>query len=202
MVEWINNLVGSLGYWGIGLLMFLENIFPPIPSELIMPLAGFAVSQGKMNFGLAVAAGTIGTMAGTYAWYYLGRLVNYQRLQAWADRYGKWIQVSSKDIDRVNDWFNKYGVKAVLLGRMVPGIRTLISLPAGINEMSLATFTIYSSIGTLLWTLALTAAGFLLGDNYAKIEDYLKPISKLVIFGLLGLIGYWAFKKFSQRKKI
>jgi membrane protein DedA with SNARE-associated domain len=201
MVEWINNLVGSLGYLGIGLLMFLENIFPPIPSELIMPLAGFAVSQGKMNFGLAVAAGTVGTMLGTYAWYYLGRLVNYQRLQTWADRYGKWIQVSGKEIDRVNDWFNKYGVKAVLFGRMVPGIRTLISLPAGINEMSLATFTIYSSIGTLLWTLALTGAGFLLGDNYAKIEDYLKPISKLVIFGLLGLIGYWAFKKLSQHKK-
>jgi membrane protein DedA with SNARE-associated domain len=201
MVEWINNLVGSLGYWGIGLLMFLENIFPPIPSELIMPLAGFSVAQGKMNFGLAVFAGTVGTMAGTYAWYYLGRLVNYQRLQAWADRYGKWIQVSAKDIDRVNDWFNKYGVKAVLFGRMVPGIRTLISLPAGMNQMSLITFTIYSSIGTLLWTVALTAAGFLLGDNYAKIEDYLKPISKLVVFGLLGLIGYWAFKKLSQRKK-
>ncbi len=202
MVEWINNLVGSLGYWGIGLLMFLENIFPPIPSELIMPLAGFAVSQGKMNFGLAVLAGTVGTMAGTYAWYYLGQLVNYHRLQAWADRYGKWIQVSAKDIDRVNDWFNKYGVKAVLLGRMVPGIRTLISLPAGMNQMSLATFTIYSIIGTLLWTLALTTAGFSLGDNYAKIEDCLAPVSKLVLFGLIGLIGYWLFKKLSQRNKL
>jgi membrane protein DedA with SNARE-associated domain len=199
MVEWINNLVGSLGYWGIGLLMFLENIFPPIPSELIMPLAGFAVAQGKMNFGLAVAAGTIGTMAGTYAWYYLGRLVNYQRLKGWTDRYGKWIQVSAKDLDRVNDWFDKYGLKAVFIGRMVPGIRTLISLPAGMNQMSVLAFSIYSTIGTLIWTIALTTAGFLLGENYASIEDYLAPISKLVLFGLIGLVGYWVFKKISKK---
>jgi membrane protein DedA with SNARE-associated domain len=195
MVEWINNLMGSLGYWGIGLLMFLENLFPPIPSELIMPLAGFTVAQGKMNFGLAVLAGTVGTMAGTYAWYYLGRLVNYQRLQTWADRYGKWIGVTPKDIDRVNDWFNTYGLRAVFFGRMVPGIRTLISLPAGINNMPFITFTIYSTIGTAIWTAALTAAGFLLGENYASIEGYLAPISKLVVFGLLGLIGYWIVKK-------
>ena len=195
MVEWITNLVGSLGYWGIGLLMFLENIFPPIPSELIMPLAGFAVAQGKMNFGLAVFAGTVGTMAGTYAWYYLGCLVNYQRLQTWTNRYGKWIQVTDKDLDRVNSWFDKYGKKAVLIGRMVPGIRTLISLPAGMNQMSLAAFTIYSTIGTLLWTLFLTTAGYLLGDNYSSLEGYLAPVSKLVMFGLIGLVGYWIFKK-------
>ncbi|NJR31720.1 MAG: DedA family protein [Chamaesiphon sp. CSU_1_12] len=200
MVEWINNLMGSLGYLGIGLLMFLENLFPPIPSELIMPLAGFTVAQGKMNFGLAVLAGTVGTMAGTYAWYYLGRLVNYQRLQAWTKRYGKWIGVTSKDIDRVNDWFNKYGVRAVFFGRMVPGIRTLISLPAGMNQMPLLSFTIYSTIGTFIWTLALTAAGFLLGDNYASIEQYLAPVSKLVIFGLLGLLGYAIFKKMRSSK--
>lgn len=195
MVEWINNLMGSLGYWGVGLLMFLENLFPPIPSELIMPLAGFTVAQGKMNFGLAVLAGTVGTMAGTYAWYYLGRLVNHQRLQIWTDRYGKWIRVTAKDIDRVNDWFNKYGSKAVFFGRMVPGIRTLISLPAGINNMPFTTFTIYSTIGTAIWTTALTAGGFFLGENYTSIEKYLAPISKLVLFGLIGLIGYFIFKK-------
>ncbi len=190
--------MSGLGYWGIGLLMFLENLFPPIPSELIMPLAGFTVAQGKMNFWLAVFAGTIGTMAGTYAWYYLGRLVNYQRLQAWTDRYGKWIKVTAKDIDRVNDWFNKYGSKAVFFGRMVPGIRTLISLPAGINKMPLATYTIYSLVGTAIWTLALTAAGFLLGDNYASIEQYLAPVSKFVLLGLVGLGGYVVFKKMRQ----
>ena len=200
MVEWINSLMSGLGYWGIGLLMFLENLFPPIPSELIMPLAGFTVAQGKMNFGLAVLAGTIGTMLGTYAWYYLGRLVNYQRLEIWTDRYGKWIGVTSKDIDRVNDWFNTHGRNAVFFGRMVPGIRTLISLPAGMNQMSFAKFTIYSTVGTLIWTLALTTAGFVLGENYGSIEQYLAPVSKLVLFGLIGLFGYWIFKKTRRTK--
>lgn len=199
MAEWIAqqviSLMSSLGYWGIGLLMFLENIFPPIPSELIMPLAGFTVAKGKMNFGIAVFAGTVGTMAGTYAWYYLGRLVNYQRLQTWTERYGKWIRVTAKDIDRVNDWFNKHGSKAVFFGRMVPGIRTLISLPAGINNMPLVSFTIYSTIGTFIWTLALTLAGYLLGEDYASIENYIAPVSKVVLFGLLGLVGYVVFKK-------
>ncbi len=195
MAEWVIGIMSSLGYWGIGLLMFLENLFPPIPSELIMPLAGFTVSQGKMNFGIAVFAGTVGTMLGTYAWYYLGRLVNYQRLQTWTERYGKWIGVTAKDIDRVNDWFNQHGSKAVFFGRMVPGIRTLISLPAGMNNMPFLSFTVYSTIGTLIWTLALTTAGFLLGENYASIEDYIAPVSKVVLFGLIGLLGYWVFKK-------
>jgi membrane protein DedA with SNARE-associated domain len=196
MVQWINDLMTSLGYWGIGLLMFLENLFPPIPSELIMPLAGFTVSQGRMNFGMAVLAGTVGTMAGTFAWYYLGRVVNYQRLENLAIRYGKWIGVTVIEIDRVNNWFNKHGNKAVFFGRMVPGIRTLISLPAGMNKMPITSFTLYSTMGTLIWTLALTTAGFLLGDNYAVIEQYLAPVSKVVLFGLLGLVGYWLFRKF------
>jgi membrane protein DedA with SNARE-associated domain len=200
MVEWINSLMSGLGYWGIGLLMFAENLFPPIPSELIMPLAGFTVAQGKLNFGLAVLAGTIGTMAGTYVWYYLGRLVNYQRLAGWADRYGKWLGVSAQDFDRVNCWFDQHGRTAVFFGRMVPGIRTLISLPAGMNQMSLITFTIYSISGTLIWTLALTTAGFLLGENYSSIEHYLAPISKLVLFGLIGLLGYWIFKQTRRTK--
>jgi membrane protein DedA with SNARE-associated domain len=198
MVAWINNLMTSLGYWGIGLLMFLENLFPPIPSELIMPLAGFTVSQGRMNFGLAVLAGTVGTMAGTFAWYYLGKIMNYQRLEEWTVRYGKWIGVTVLEIDRVNNWFNKHGNKAVFFGRMVPGIRTLISLPAGMNKMSIANFTLYSTMGTLIWTLALTTAGFLLGDNYAIIEKYLAPVSKLILFGLIGLVGYWLFRKFQK----
>jgi membrane protein DedA with SNARE-associated domain len=198
MVEWINSLMSGLGYWGVGFLMFAENLFPPIPSELIMPLAGFTVAQGKMNFWLAVLAGTIGTMLGTYAWYYLGRLVNYERLGSWIDRYGKWMGISVKEIDRVNDWFNKHGRSAVFFGRMVPGIRTLISLPAGMNQMSAFTFTIYSTLGTSIWILGLTIAGFVLGENYGSIEQYLAPISKVILFGLIGLVSYWIFTKTRQ----
>ncbi len=160
-----------------------------------MPLAGFTIAQGQLNFGGAVAAGTIGTMLGTYAWYYVGRLVNHQRLAAWTDRYGQWLGITAQDIDRVNNWFNQHGRKAVFFGRMVPGIRTLISLPAGMNQMPVAIFSIYSTVGTLIWIVALTSAGFLLGENYALIEKYLAPVSKLILFGLAGLAGYWLFRK-------
>ncbi len=199
MAEWISSWMSGLGYWGIGLLMFLENLFPLIPSELIMPLAGFTAAKGAMNLPLAIFAGTVGTMVGTFAWYYLGRLVNYQRLEGWVDRYGRWMGVTAKDIDRVNQWFSQHGQKAVFFGRMVPGIRTLISLPAGMNQMSIATFSFYSTLGTLIWTTALTLAGYFLGDNYALIEKYLAPVSKLVLFGLVGLVGYWLFRKLSRK---
>jgi membrane protein DedA with SNARE-associated domain len=200
MAEWISNWMNGLGYWGIGLLMFLENLFPPIPSELIMPLAGFTVAKGGMNLLLAILAGTVGTMVGTFAWYYLGRVVNYQRLEIWVDRYGRWMGVTAGDIDRVNTWFNRHGNKAVFFGRMVPGIRTLISLPAGMNQMPIATFSFYSTLGTLIWTTGLTLAGYFLGDNYALIEKYLAPVSKLVLFGLVGLAIYWAVRKIRAKR--
>ncbi len=202
MKEWILSIMDSLGgYWGIGFLMFAENLFPPIPSELIMPLAGFSVSQGKMNFALAVFAGVVGTIIGALPWYYAGKIIGEQRLKNLADRYGKWIQVSSKDIDKVKNWFDRYGNKAVLFGRLVPGIRTLISLPAGINEMPLVPFLIYSTIGTTLWVIFLTGAGYLLGNNYELVDDYLAPVSKGVLVLLLVAFAVWIFRKKQQAKR-
>lgn len=188
-----------LNYWGIGLLMFAENLFPPIPSELIMPLAGFTVSQGKMSFVPAVLAGVIGTIIGALPWYYAGKLVGEERLKALADKYGKWITVSSQDIDKVTRWFNRYGNKAVLLGRLVPGIRTLISLPAGLSNMPLAPFLIYSTLGTTIWVMLLTFLGFILGDNYELVDEYLAPVSKIVlVFLIVAFIAWVVIKK---RKK-
>jgi membrane protein DedA with SNARE-associated domain len=179
MTEWITNTMESLGYMGIALLMFLENLFPPIPSELIMPLAGFTVSKGSMEFIPAVLAGIVGTVLGAFPWYYLGKFVSEERLGHLADKYGKWIAVSSKDIKKANEWFNRHGVKAVFLGRLVPGVRTLISLPAGINNMALIPFILYSTLGTTIWVIFLTSAGYLLGDNYELVDKYLAPLSKL-----------------------
>ena len=202
MKEWILSIMDSLGgYWGIGFLMFAENLFPPIPSELIMPLAGFSVSQGKMNFALAVFAGVVGTIIGALPWYYAGKIIGEQRIKNLADRYGKWIQVSSKDIDKVKNWFDRYGNKAVLFGRLVPGIRTLISLPAGLNEMPLVPFLIYSTIGTTLWVIFLTGAGYLLGNNYELVDDYLAPVSKGVLVLLLVAFAVWIFRKKQQAKR-
>jgi membrane protein DedA with SNARE-associated domain len=195
MQEWITNIMTSLSYWGIGLLMFAENLFPPIPSELIMPLAGFTVAQGKMNFTLAVLAGVIGTILGAFPWYYAGKLLGEERLKSLADKYGKWITVSSKDIDKATRWFGRYGNKAVLFGRLVPGVRTLISLPAGLSGMSLAPFVIYSTLGTTAWVMLLTFLGYILGNNYELVDEYLAPVSKIVLLGLIVAFIVWVVRK-------
>lgn len=190
----------SLGYWGIGLLMFAENLFPPIPSELIMPLAGFTVAKGNMNFSLAILAGIVGTILGAFPWYYAGKFIGEERLKNLADRYGKWLTISSRDIDKANRWFERRGGLAVFLCRLVPGVRTLISLPAGINGMHLLPFLLYSTIGTTLWVTALTYTGLVLGDNYELVEKYLGPVSKIVLLILIAWFALWIGRRIMRRK--
>ena len=199
LAEWIPQIMNQMGYLGIAILMFLENLFPPIPSELIMPLAGFTVSQGKMAFFPAVIAGVVGTVLGAYPWYYIGKLVSEERLEHLADKYGKWISVSAKDIHKANNWFNRHGGKAVFLCRLVPGVRTLISLPAGINGMPLLPFTLYSTIGTTLWVSFLTAIGYKLGDHYELVDEYLAPVSKIVLASLIIFFLLWVVRKRLRR---
>ena len=201
MQEWITNTMNSLGYLGIGLLMFLENLFPPIPSELIMPLAGYTATFPNTQIQVipAIAAGVIGTILGAIPWYYAGLLLGQQRLQLLASRYGKWIGISGDDIEKSTNWFQKHGAKAVLFGRLVPGIRTLISIPAGISKMPLIPFFLYSTIGTIGWVTLLTYAGYFLGKNYKLVEDYIDVITKVVVFGVLlaiaAFIGYRLWKR-------
>jgi membrane protein DedA with SNARE-associated domain len=201
MQEWITNTMNSLGYLGIGLLMFLENLFPPIPSELIMPLAGYTATFPNTQIQVipAIAAGVIGTILGAIPWYYAGLLLGQQRLQLLASRYGKWIGISGDDIEKSTNWFQKHGSKAVLFGRLVPGIRTLISIPAGVSKMPVVPFFIYSTIGTIAWVTLLTYAGYFLGKNYKLVEDYIDVITKVVVFGVLlaiaSFIGYRLWKR-------
>jgi membrane protein DedA with SNARE-associated domain len=201
MTEWITNTMATFGYWGIGLLMFLENLFPPIPSELIMPLAGFTVGQGKMDFALAVIAGVVGTMLGAIPWYYIGKVLGEQRLAKIMDKYGKWIGISGEEIQRSARWFNRHGSKAVLLGRLVPGIRTLISIPAGFAAMPVVPFALYSTIGTTLWVLLLTYAGYALGANYKQVEEYVGPLSKVALGLVILLFLGWLGRRWLQRRK-
>ncbi|NUN64476.1 DedA family protein [Pseudanabaena biceps] len=201
MQEWIINTMNSLGYLGIGLLMFAENLFPPIPSELIMPLAGYTATfaDTKIQVIPAIAAGVIGTILGAIPWYYAGLLLGKERLEALADRYGKWLGVSGKDIEKSVIWFQKYGSKAVLFGRLVPGIRTLISIPAGISKMSILPFFIYSTIGTIVWVGLLTYAGYFLGSNYKIVEEYIDVITKVIavilLIAIASFIGYRLWKR-------
>jgi membrane protein DedA with SNARE-associated domain len=199
LAEWIANIMNQLGYWGIGLLMFLENLFPPIPSELIMPLAGFTVFKGQMDFILVIIAGVVGTILGAFPWYYIGKFISEERLEHLADKYGKWISVTSKDIKKANNWFNEHGGKAVFFCRLVPGVRTLISLPAGINNMPLIPFTIYSTLGTTIWVTFLTFLGYKLGDHYELVDQYLGPVSKIVLAIIVISFILWVVRKQMRR---
>ena len=199
LAEWIPNVMNQLGYWGIGLLMFLENLFPPIPSELIMPLAGFTVFKGQMDFVLVIIAGVVGTILGAFPWYYIGKFISEERLEHLADKYGKWISVTSKDIKKANNWFNEHGGKAVFFCRLVPGVRTLISLPAGINNMPLIPFTLYSTLGTTIWVTFLTFLGYKLGDHYELVDQYLGPVSKIVLAIIVIFFILWIVRKQMRR---
>ena len=182
-----------IGYGAILLAMFLENLFPPIPSELIMPLGGFYVQQGQLHFVPVVLAGLLGTVLGAFPWYGIGRLVNEERLQKWLKKYGRWIGISADELSRSRRWFNRYGSSLVFWGRLIPGIRTLISVPAGIEMMPLAPFIIWTSAGSLIWTLLLTIAGQVLGESYDQVSTMIDPFSKiiksiLVVFIFSGIV--------------
>ena len=179
-----------IGYGAILFAMFLENLIPPIPSELIMPLGGFYVYQGQLDFFPVVLAGLIGTVVGALPWYGIGRLVNEERLEKWLEKNGRWIGINPKELSRSRKLFNRYGVSLVFWGRLVPGIRTLISVPAGVELMPVSPFLIWTTAGSLIWTLLLTIAGFYLGDSYPKIEIWISPFAnvfKIIIILIISM---------------
>jgi membrane protein DedA with SNARE-associated domain len=181
MFGWITGVIERLGYLGVAALTFLENMFPPIPSEVVIPLAGFVSARGALRLELVIAAASIGSMAGTAAWYALGRRIGRPRLQQWVARHGRWITLSPRDVERADLWFRSHGSWAVCLGRMVPGVRTLISLPAGFSAMPLTRFLVYSAIGTLAWTALLAGAGMILQANFERVRDYIDVVSNFVL---------------------
>ncbi len=179
-----------IGYGAIALAMFLENLIPPIPSELIMPLGGFYVYQGQLDFFPVVLAGLLGTVIGALPWYGIGRLVNEERLEKWLEKNGRWIGINPQELSRSRKWFNKYGVSLVFWGRLVPGIRTLISVPAGVELMPITPFLIWTSAGSLIWTLFLTITGFYLGDSYRNIEKWISPFSSIFKIIIIIIISF------------
>jgi membrane protein DedA with SNARE-associated domain len=190
MSDWITNLIEQMGYLGVALLMFLENVFPPIPSELVMPLAGYTSATGQMSLVGVILAGSAGSLAGALMWYYVGRMVGEEKLEHWAGRHGRWLTLTPDDIDKVDRRFERHGAWMVLVGRLIPAVRTLISIPAGIFCMRLPKFLLLSTIGTVLWTAALAYAGELLGDQYETVQRYVGPVSWVVIGVMLAWYLY------------
>jgi membrane protein DedA with SNARE-associated domain len=187
MFDWITGIIGRLGYAGVAGLTFLENVFPPIPSELVIPLAGYVAAQGDMRLMLVIATASAGSLAGAAVWYWIGRRVGERRLRAWVDRHGKWLTLSGKDVDRAQLWFSRHGNAAVFFGRLVPGVRTLVSLPAGFARMPALPFIVYSALGTMIWTAALAYAGVALQSNFTIVGDYINMVTNVVL-GVIGVI--------------
>ncbi len=188
MSDWIVRLIEQSGYLGVAFLMFLETVFPPIPSEVIMSIAGVAAGQGKLSLGWVIAAGTTGAMLGNILWYLAARALGIMRLKPIILRYGRWITMSWGEVLRAERWFAKHGTFFVFLGRMLPTVRSLVSVPAGLLKMRFKTFLIASTIGTAGWTAMLAFAGFKLGENFDDINALLGPASNAIMVVLVA--GY------------
>ena len=190
MFDWVIKLVGDTGYAGIALLMLAENLFPPIPSELIMPLAGFTAARGELSFLGIVLAGTAGSLAGALFWYEVGRRVGIARLRHWAGRHGRWFTMSPDELDQAVAWFRRHAGPSVLMGRLVPAVRTLISVPAGVSGMQMPAFLAWTTIGTVLWTSFLAGLGYLLEGGYERVADWVNPVSNVVVAALVLVYLY------------
>ena len=201
--EWVLAIMAKFGYLGIIFAMFAENVFPPIPSELIMPAAGFAVARGDLNLILVILAGTLGSVIGALPLYYLGRLLNEDRLLVFTQKYGKYVFVKPSDIRSSSVWFDKHGSKAVFFGRMVPGIRSFISIPAGMSKMPILPFLVFTALGSSIWTSLLTIAGYYFGENYEVIEIMLAPYSKgFLLLAVVIIIAWFIKRRLMARRNI
>ncbi|WP_204352923.1 DedA family protein [Salinicola peritrichatus] len=198
MYPLIQQAIDTLGYFGLVLLMFAENLFPPIPSELIMPLAGYLSSQDRLSlFGILVAS-TIGSVLGALPFYALARWFGHERLTDFVERHGHWLALSWQDLERAERIFQRYGGWIVLFGRLVPGVRSLISLPAGLYAMPLGRFLVLTTLGSAGWSAFLAVAGYQLGENFRALQGIIGPLSQWLLALLVVLwilrIGrhYWS----------
>ncbi|SDM97243.1 membrane protein DedA, SNARE-associated domain [Lentzea albidocapillata subsp. violacea] len=196
-MEWITRLMEALGSPGAGLAVALENVFPPVPSEVILPLAGFTAGQGKISLIAAILWTTVGSVAGALVLYGLGAWLGLERLRKVADRI-PFVTVS--DVDKSDAWFDRHGSKAVFFGRMVPVVRSLISIPAGVSGMPVLKFTLYTAAGSLVWNTALILAGYALGDNYELVDRYLGWVSTVVLAALAIAIVWFVVSRVKARR--
>lgn len=198
VVSWVTDLMETLGAPGAGIAIALENLFPPLPSELFLPLAGFTASQGRMSLLAAILWTTAGSVTGALVLYYLGALLGRDRIRAIARRLPL-VKVS--DVDRTEEWFARHGRATVFFGRMVPIFRSLISIPAGVERMPLPGFLLLTAAGSLIWNSALILAGYALGANYHLVDHYVGIVSKVVIGLVVAAVGWFVVSRLTRQKK-
>lgn len=198
MEAWVSDWMSQFGYFGVFLLILLENIFPPIPSEVILTLGGFMTTTTTMTkFGVIIAS-TLGSVIGAAILYGIGTLLDVERLEKIVGKYGKYLRLTIKDIHKADAWFDKYGVWAVFFGRLVPLVRSLISIPAGMSNMKFGLFLLFTTLGTLIWNTVLVSVGAAVGDNWHEIVGYMDIYSN-VAYAIIAIVGIvflvWYFKK-------
>ena len=189
--------IAQLGYFGIFFLMMLESMVVPVPSEFVMPFAGFLIIQGSFNFALVIVASTLGSITGSLIFFYIGKTGGHTLVE----RYGKYVLVDSNDVRKTEKWFQKRGELTVFLARLVPVIRHLISLIAGIGKMDVKKFSVYTIIGAALWNSILTYLGFVLGQHWEEVSQYIEELDIVIVVLIIIGIAYFVYRHLVRRKK-
>lgn len=200
LTNWITSLLQTTGYLGIIFLIALENIFPPIPSEVILPLTGYLVYQDKLNVFAAIISATIGSVLGALFLYYLSRKLGKKRVLSLADKYGRILGISKEDVEKSLTLFHKHGGKLIFFGRIVPTIRSVVSIPAGLTGMDIKKFILFSALGSALWNGTLIGIGLALGERWQEIQKYTKVLEYVVWVVVIGGILWLLWRKYKKRK--
>ncbi len=194
ITTWVSDVVERLGYLGVAFLVALENVFPPIPSEAVLPLAGFVAGRGDANLIGMILAATAGSVVGAWVLYGIAAAIGPLRLRAFIVRFGRWFGVREHHLQRAEDWFDRRANAAVLIGRCVPLIRSVVSVPAGFRRMTLGRFTLLTAIGSAMWNTALISAGAVLGERWERVGDFVGLFQGVVIVAIVGLVGYGVWR--------
>ena len=193
LATWVQGVIEQLGYVGVALLVVAENVFPPIPSEIVLPFAGFVAQRGSESVVIMILAATIGSVVGALIMYWIAAVIGDERLHAFTRKFGKWVQIREVDLTRAEEWFDRHATSAVLIGRCVPLIRSVVSIPAGFRRMKLVPYIAYTFLGSLVWNILLIGAGALLGDNWERVGDVMSPIQKLVELTVVVAVAVFAW---------
>ena len=202
LATWVQDVIEQLGYLGVALLVVLENIFPPIPSEIVLPFAGFVAQQGSESVVLMILAATVGSVIGALIMYWIAAVIGDERLHAFTRRFGKWVQIREADLTRAEEWFDRHAMSAVLVGRCVPLIRSVVSIPAGFRRMKLIPYIAYTFLGSLVWNIALVGAGAVLGENWERVEPVVATFQWIVIVVILAGLARVAYVVYQRRRTL
>ena len=199
LATWVQDIIERLGAIGVALLVILENVFPPIPSEIVLPFAGFVAQRGDGSVVVMIVAATVGAVVGALILYYVAAFIGPARLSAFITRFGKWFGVKPADLARAEQWFDRHAIAAVLLGRCVPLIRSVVSVPAGFRRMPLVSFVVYTALGSAVWNTALIGAGAALGNQWENVEPYVAILQWAVIVVIALLLVSFIVRKLRNR---